>query len=120
MGMMIARPTQALADNEPEDPEVSQKIKLEAESDDERTKSLMLPCEAWQTGSQVTVTALTGVSNAVFSIYDAGGMTVATDMCPLAKGESVLLDVTGQAAGMYTLVIELPTGMYLTGTFVLF
>ena len=93
-------------------------IELKGDTENDNTKSLIFPFEAYQVDNQkVCVMSYDFCSNATICILDASGQTMDYLTSSLSSLQVVSFDIIGYPNGTYTLVISTPQGTYLTGVF---
>ena len=93
-------------------------VELQGTTEDDRTKSLLLPFKAYQAGNEsLCVTSLRDFASATINILDAYGRTLYEQPSSLMFLQSITFDISGYAPGTYTLVISTPQGTYLSGMF---
>lgn len=99
-GVMLLCPSLMMAQTtNPTPTEDDHHIKIEAETEDERAKTLVVPFDAWKGLEAVTVTALTTVETATYSVYDETGAVWVQTTAALPAGDAVTLPLAGLPEG---------------------
>lgn len=118
LGVALSWPSPITAQSvNPAPVEDEHNIKLEAETEDERAKMLLVPFEAWKHAESVSVSALTTTEASTFSVFDATGAVCVQTTAALACGKTVILPLSGLPQGNYTLCIQTGLGIYFYGSF---